>query len=106
MEVILSRYCKSFTGKMSKRHGYAICQRGGRFFGQRNRKDVPADGHLRFIFDCAELAQEGMLLANIRVPGEEMIEAAEEAGLEFETVVPDVEYNAHDVMNIKKYYSL
>lgn len=106
MEIILSRHCKSFTGTLSRKHGYSICKRGKGFFGQRKGRNVPADGHLRFILDCAELAREGMLIADVRLMGEELIAAANEAGLKFETIVADVEYNANDVLNIKKYYSL
>ena len=106
MEIILSKFCRSFTGMLSKKHGYSICKRGKGFFGQRKGKNVPADGHLRFILDCAELAREGMLIADVRLMGEELIEAGTEAGVEFETVVPDVEYNAHDIHNIKTYYRL
>lgn len=106
MEIILSRHCKSFTGTLSRKHGYSICKRGKGFFGQRKGRNVPADGHLRFILDCAELAREGMLIVDVRLMGEELIAAANEAGLKFETIVADVEYNANDVLNIKKYYRL
>ena len=58
------------------------------------------------VLDCAELAREGMLIADVRLMGEELIDAGKEAGVKLETVVPEVEYNAHDVLNVKKYYSL
>ena len=106
MEIILSRHCKSFTGTLSRKHGYSICKRGKGFFGQRNGKNVPSDGHLRFILDCAELAREGMLIADVRLMGEELIAAANEAGYTFDTILPDVTYNAHDILNIKTYYGL
>jgi len=106
MDIILSRYCRSFTGTISRKHGYSIRKQGDKFCSVRNSKNIPPNGHLLFIFDCAELAREGMLIADVRLMGEELIAAANEAGLEFETIVADVEYNAHDVLNIKKYYSL
>ena len=106
MEIILSPHCKSFTGTLSRRYGYAICKRGEGFYSQRNRKNVPPDGHLQFIFACAELAREGLLLSNISIRGSELLDAATEAGLTFETILPDVEYNAHDILNIKTYYGL
>ena len=56
-----------------------------------------------FIYDCAGIAEEGLLFSDIRVTGAELIEAAEEAGIQLESVVPDVEYNAHDVLNIMQY---
>lgn len=106
MEIILSRHCKSFTGTLSRKHGYSICKRGKGFFGQRKGRNVPADGHLLFIFDCAELAKEGLLIADVRLMGEELIAAANEAGYTFDTILPDVTYNAHDILNIKTYYGL
>ena len=82
MEVILSRLCKSFTGTISKRHGYAVRQREERYYGVRNNRGyVPPEGHLMFIYDCAGIAEEGLLFSDIRVTGAELIEAAEEAGI-------------------------
>ena len=107
MELFLSKYCRSFTGTLNRSHGYSICRKGNKFFSQRNTRGiVPPNGHIRFIFACAELAREGLLLADIRILGSELLAAATEAGLTFETILPDVEYNAHDILNIKKYYSL
>ena len=107
MEVILSRLCKSFTGTISKRHGYAVRQREERYYGVRNNRGyVPPEGHLLFIYDCAGIAEEGLLFSDIRVTGAELIEAAEEAGIQLESVMPDVEYNAHDVLNIWQYESI
>lgn len=107
MEIILSTHCRSFTGYISKSHGYYIRHIGNRFISQRSSKGhVPPDGHIRFIFACAELAREGLLLSDIRILGSELLAAATEVGYTFETIVPDVGYNAHDILNIKKYYSL
>lgn len=107
MEIILARHCKSLTGTLGKGYGYAVCRRGKRFFSQRSPKGPRIqDGHLQFIFACAELAREGLLLSDITLLGSELLDAASEAGLSLETLLPDVTYNAHDVLNIKKYYSL
>ena len=107
MELFLSKYCRSFTGTLNKSHGYSICRKGNKFFSQRNTRGiVPPDGHLRFIFACAELAREGLLLTNIRIMGSELLDAATEAGYTLETIIADVEYNAHDILNIKTYYGL
>ena len=107
MEIILAKNCKSFTGTISKRHGYAIRQKGMRFYGVRNTKSiVPPDGHLRFIFDCAEMTRSGFLIADIDIRGEELLQAAREADVEMETILPDVQYNAHDIRRIKTYYGL
>lgn len=107
MEIILAKRCKSLTGSFGQYYGYAIRRSGKKFFSVRSPKGPRLhDGHLRFIFACAELAREGLLLSDIRILGSELLAAATEAGLTFETIVADVEYNAHGILNIKKYYSL
>lgn len=107
MELFLSKHCKSITGSLSKSHGYAIRRRGQRFFSQRTSKgSVPPDGHWRFILSCVELAQNGLLIADICVRGDELISAAKEAGYEVDSVVPDLLYNAQDVISIKTSHGL
>ena len=107
MEVILSKKCKSLTGSLGRIYGYSITRRDGKFYSIRNPKGPRIrDGHLRFIFACAELARDGFLIADIRVMGEELIAAANEADVKMETILPDVQYNAHDIRRIKTYYGL
>lgn len=107
MELILAKHCKSLTGSFGQYYGYAIRRSGKKFFSVRSPKGPRLhDGHLRFIFTCAELAREGLLLTDIRILGSELLAAATEAGLTFETILPDVEYNAHDILNIKTYYGM
>lgn len=83
MEIILSNLCDSLTGSLCKKHGYSIRQsRDGRFYGKRNSKGkVPQDGHLRFILDCANMAQNKLFIADIHVSHQELSEALSEAGL-------------------------
>lgn len=111
MELILSKFCRSFTGKISKSHGYYIRKVGERFVSQRSAKGfVPPDGHLRFIFSCAELAQTGLLIADIRVPFAELLDALIESGCIADKVVeqlnemllPNVMLNAKEVLRVKK----
>ena len=107
MEIILARYCKSLTGSLGKGYGYAVCRRGKRFFSQRSPKGPRIqDGHLRFIFACADMAQYNYFIGDIDVEGEELLEAAREAHVEMETILPDVQYNAYDIRRIKTYYGL
>ncbi len=107
MEIILAEQCESLTGTLGPRYGYAICRRGERFFSQRSPKGPRnQDGHLQFILACAEMAQHQWPIADIVVKGAELIQAAREAGETMDTILPDEEYHAHDVLNIKKYYSL
>ena len=85
MEIILSKQCKSLTGSLGRGFGYFIVARWSRkdvkfrFYSQRSKWDVPADGHLRFIFACAELAQMKTHITDIRIYSVELREALDEA---------------------------
>ena len=103
MEIVLSSNCSMLTGMFNKNLGYSIQRQKGGFFSKRNSKGhVPPEGHLRFIFDCAAMAQNRMIVADIKLQGQELIDAYKEAGYEPSSIVPDVSYNAHDVFSIKK----
>ena len=81
MEIILANTCQSLTGSLSRKHGYYIrATKTGRFFGQRCPRKIPPDGHWRFICDLAEMAG-GLLIADIRIQGEEVNQALKEAGI-------------------------
>ena len=86
MEIILTKQCEAFTGSLGKGYGYYIRrarhQDGSvRFFSQRSKHPpIPHDGHLRFIFACAELAQLKTHITDIRVPRKELSDALSEAG--------------------------
>ena len=85
MEIILSKQCESLTGSLGKGFGYSIQRRRdheGRYhsYSQRSKWNVPRDGHLKFIFTCAELAQIGLHISDIRVPRKELAQALAEAG--------------------------
>ena len=81
MEVILANTCESFTGSIDRSLGYSIQRRKNGFFAKRNSKGIiPPDGHWRFILACADLAQNGLHIADIRVSPQELSEALSEAG--------------------------
>ena len=86
MEIILSKQCEALTGSLGSGFGYFIQRRRGQdgkyhFFSQRSKHPpIPIDGHLRFIFTCAELAQMRLHIADIRVPRKELSDALWEAG--------------------------
>ena len=85
MEIILSKQCEALTGSLGRGFGYSIQRRrghGGRyhFYSQRSKWNVPRDGHLKFIFTCADLAQMRLHITDIRVSRDELVEAVEEAG--------------------------
>ena len=110
MEIILSRNCRSFTGSINKAFGYAIQRRGGRFFAKRNSKGhVPPEGHLRFIYACAEMAADGVFIADIRVPASELADALKEAGIRSVadrlTVSPELYPGVFDASQIRELLS-
>lgn len=86
MEIILSKKCEALVGSLGKGYGYYIRrarhQDGSvHFFSQRSKHPpIPRDGHLRFIFACAELAQMKTHIADIRLPRKELTDAIWEAG--------------------------
>ena len=86
MEIILSKHCEALYGSLGKCYGYYIRrarhQDGSvRFFSQRSKHPpIPHDGHLRFIFACAELPRLKTPIADIRVSRKELREALSEAG--------------------------
>ena len=81
MEIILSPQCETITGSLGEGFGYHIQRRKNGFFSQRNSKGIiPRDGHLKFIFTCAILAQANLHITDIKVSREELVKAVEEAG--------------------------
>ena len=107
MEIILSKQCESLTGSLGRGFGYFIVRRGKRFFSQRSRHSVPPDGHWRFILTCAELAQNKLHIADIRVSREELKQAMYEARIfiAMQHLRKDT-YDARDIINLKTTFSL
>ena len=109
MEIILSKQCESLTGSLGDGFGYFIQGRRGHdgkyhYFSQRSKHPpIPPEGHLRFIFACAELAQNGLYIADIRVSGYELKAALQEAALLASALCVDVdnEYSADEVLQFK-----
>ena len=107
MEVILSKNITSLRGQFGKDYGYAVRRRGNRFFSTRcSNVKVPKNGHLQFIILSAKLSLNGLYISDIRVIGKELLAAGQEAGHPLNSVLPDVTYNAHDILNIKSYHRL
>ena len=117
MEIILTKQCESLTGSLGKGFGYYIHKRTDldgktRFWGVRQAKgEIPANGHLRFILACAELAQMKTHISDIRVPRKELIYALWEA--DYETAgdyvytepgkFPKI-FSASDIINYRRDY--
>ena len=112
MEIILSKQCESLTGSLGKGFGYFIQRRRdheGRyhFYSQRSKWNVPPDGHLNFIFTCADLAQMTLHVSDIKVTNRELFEALREANLPAPAFLNwnNVEtYNANDIINYRRNY--
>lgn len=110
MEIILSKQCESLTGSLGQGFGYHIqsrIDRDGkkRFWGVRKSKGtVPPDGHLRFIFACAEIAQSKLHIDDIEVIGYELKIALSEACFLASSLSVDLDhmYNANDVLTFKQ----
>ena len=105
MEIFLSKQCESLTGSIGRGFGYYIrSTKTGRFFGQRSKHSVPPDGHWRFIVACAELAQNKLHIADVKVTNRELFEALRDANLPTLAFLNwnNVEiYHAADVLNLK-----
>ena len=113
MQIILSNQCLSLTGMLDSSCGYYIRRsRNGNFYGQRSKGFVPPDGHWRFILTCAQLAQNGLYLSDIRLSSDELWDALYDAGhrlaadnvIKNELIKP--RYNARDIINLKITFGL
>ena len=112
MEIFLTKQCETLTGSLGKGYGYYIRKAPNkegsvRFFSQRSKWNVPADGHLRFIFACAQLAQMKTHITDIRVPRCEFQSALSEAGVSLSGArdIPR-ESSATDVLTLKEKLNL
>ena len=112
MEIILSKQCEALTGSLGSGFGYSIQRRRdheGRyhFYSQRSKWNVPRDGHLKFIFTCADLAKMGLHISDIRVKKEELYDALTEANhwIAARSLRLPL-YNARDIINLKITFSL
>ena len=103
MEIILSKFCKSITGVISRSHGYYIKCINGRFYGVRtSRAVVPPDGHWRFILCLVNMAlnNRNIFVTDIRISSFELAGALTEADYPPYVIplcVPGRVYNAEEV---------
>ena len=110
MEIFLTKQCKALTGSLGKGYGYFIQRRRSydgsvRFFSQRSKHPpIPADGHLRFIFACADLAQMKTHITDIIISRQELLDALLEAGWCVSRHVPEKLKFLHtsDVLTLKE----
>ena len=111
MKIILTKQCAAFTGSLGKGFGYHIQRRKSGFFAKRNSNgEIPHDGHLRFIFACAELAQLKTHISDICISAKEFRQAAKDAyrwyGDELVKAKPSHIYNASYVLRFKRKWYL
>lgn len=113
MEIILSKQCESLTGSLGRGFGYFIVGRWSRkdvkyrYYSQRSRWGVPPNGHLRFIFTCADLAQSKLHVTDIKVTNRELFDALREANLTSPAFLNwnNVEiFNASDIIILRRDY--
>jgi len=115
MELILSKQCVSLSGSLGGGFGYSIRKHKNGYYGYRNAKGyIPKDGHIRFIFACAKLAQAKLYATDIRLHWSELYDALYEAhhwiaadqvrwnGREAKKLT----YNARDILNLKTTFGL
>ena len=95
--------------------GYHLVQRKNGFFARRDSKGpVPPDGHWRFIVLCAELAQNGLHIRDVKVGWMEVQSALYEARhftasehvRRNYTDKNKATYNASDIINLKTTFGL
>ena len=115
MKIIISPACKSLTGSLGRGFGYSIQQQRNGFYSKRNSKGIiPPDGHWRFILACAELAQNGLHITDIKVHWMELSDALYKAGhfvAKQQVCMNALEkakqfYNAADIINLKITFGL
>ena len=109
MRIVLTEKCKSLKGSLGRGFGYVIVKRKNGFFSQRcnHKVDVPPDGHWRFIVQCAELAQIGLHIKDIKVQAWELAYALNEARHYIAArSVKMPFYNARDIINLKTTFGL
>ena len=114
MEIFLTKQCETLTGSLGKGYGYYIRKAPNkegsvRFFSQRSKHPpIPADGHLRFIFACAQLAQMKAHITDIIISRQELLDALLEAGWCVSRHVPEkLKFlHASDVLTLKEKLNL
>lgn len=52
------------------------------------------------------MAKDNFLIADIDIRGEELLQAAREADVELDSIVPEMHYDAQSVRDIKSKYGL
>ena len=113
MKIILSPTCKSLNGMLNGHYGYAVQKRKNGFYGVRTtHRDIPPDGHLRFILACAQLARTHLYIADIRLSTEELCDALVEAHYFIAAQKAKANanakatYDARDIINLQHTFGL
>lgn len=117
MKIILSQFCKSFTGQINRQYGYAVRKTKKGFFlfkCSKNKVQLLPDGHLRAIFALAQMARQGLFLADVQVTASELFEALKEAHhwtAAWQVYNNDINYvqrtySARDIINLETTFGL
>ena len=117
MKIILSQFCKSFTGQINRQYGYAVRRTKKGFFlfkCSKNKVQLLPDGHLRAIFALAQMARQGIFLADVQCKADELHQALVEANAfpaawqVYNNNISNVKrtYSARDIINLKITFGL
>ena len=103
--------CTALVGMLKPELGYYLRKRGKTYFAQRSAHGAPPDGHWRFIFLCAEMAQNHLYISDIKVSRDELVKAVEEAGMVHKIPAyygwnSGAFLNAREVLKLKEEYAL
>jgi len=107
MEIILSSQVESLTGTLRHDYGYYIRRHSDRyghtrFFSHRRAGEVAFDGHMNFIWYCAQLARGRVYFCDIRVTAAELVDAFMEAERYEGARIVCSNYSPEQVLNAKQ----
>lgn len=110
MKVILKPYFQSITGKLAAEYPFSIRKRGADFFVFRdgNSRISPWPGDLwEYMCLLAKIAQLQFVIADIRVPRDEVLKALAEArtDLYVDNITYKAELGAEDVLKLAAHYT-
>ena len=107
MELILSPFCESLTGTLSKRHGVFIKQINNRFYAfVRKTPKTDPDGLWQFVVCCVNMCA-GPFLSDVIADPLELERALREAGkISLQVHLEPKQYHAKDIVELIKQYDV
>ena len=93
---------------INRNYGYAVQKRKNGFYGVRTtHRNIPPDGHWRFILACAQIAHLGLYISDVKVTRSEIRGALHEANhyLAAQNLRLEI-YSSRDILNLKTNFGL